>query len=269
MTPQHSLVNLIAHGGNEESFRKEVASLLLADAIRRYVGPRQFSHFEESADGKDVAWLVFPSDLKSLTAETAQSLKKYIPENAAKGFLGEVTRVDVFEKHNKDLPIDEFFGIKKHLLQDCVFDIWIRQQLGLVDFTKSDEEVAEQVKKLREIQGEEAKAIRNTITQIEEHGIYLLAYRIYQKFGITVNQEWFDRNVKDVLDVEYCQDLADGTYNFMKIRPEINEMITNHDWSAIDSGMIPRNAYEELYKIAIKQTAEAENERVKKLSLMK
>ena len=55
ITLQHSLVTLFGLRGNEEEFDKEVPYVLIPDAIRRYCGPRPYSHFEENPDGTDIS----------------------------------------------------------------------------------------------------------------------------------------------------------------------------------------------------------------------
>ena len=54
-------------------------------------------------------------------------------------------------------------------------------------------------------------------------------------------------NIKPILDKEYSSDLADKTYSFMNIQPEINELISNHDWSRLADGPLPLAVYEKLY----------------------
>jgi hypothetical protein len=42
--------------------------------------------------------------------------------------LGEQTQVDCFEKHNSHLPAVYYVGVKKHLLQDRIFDKFVREK---------------------------------------------------------------------------------------------------------------------------------------------
>ena len=53
ITLQHTLVTLLGLRGNERELDEEIQYVLLPDAIRRYCGPRQYSHFEKSYDGKE------------------------------------------------------------------------------------------------------------------------------------------------------------------------------------------------------------------------
>lgn len=78
-----------------------------------------------------------------------------------------------------------------------------------------------------------------------------ITFKICKKnksYGITTNQEWFDKHVKRQLAEKYPQDLADGTYKRMTIPEDINKMISEHDWSELSRGIIPLKRYVEMYK---------------------
>ena len=62
-------------------------------------------------------------------------------------------------------------------------------------------------------------------------GFYVLAQKVFNKYNIIANQDWFDKNVKSVLDEIYPNELAESTYKYMKIDERINELITNIDFS--------------------------------------
>ena len=67
-------------------------------------------------------------------------------------------------------------------------------------------------------------------------------------YGITANQEWFDKHVKQNLNKEYPEDLANGTYQYMRIPDEINRRITEGDWTHLDDGVISYKEYIDMYK---------------------
>lgn len=69
ITLQHSLITLFANNGNEKEFDKEISYVLLPDAIRKYCGQRQYSHFEINLQTRDVSWIQYPVDLKQLNKE--------------------------------------------------------------------------------------------------------------------------------------------------------------------------------------------------------
>ena len=108
--------------------------------------------------------------------------------------------------------------------------------------------------------------VRQLIADIENHGLYILAYMLHKSYGITANQEWFDSHVKTQLDRVYSKDLADGTYQYMKIPEEINRRITEHDWTHLDEGPIPYDAYMQMYKKVIEEMPKIDFEKDEKIA---
>lgn len=240
ITLQHSLITLFANNGNEEELSKEIPYILLPDAIRKYTGLRQYSHFEINPSNGDTSWIKYPTNLKELNDETVEKLPKYLATKLTKCVLGEKTEINVFQKYNKHLPKDEYFGIKKHLIQDQIFDKWIREE---IDCSRRNENVF--LFQCKEFQGTD---IRKLITDIEYQGLYILAYMNYQTYGITTNQEWFNKYVKEQLDLAYPKDLVDRTYQYMRIPDYINEKISKHDWSELKQGYVSLESYIDMYK---------------------
>ena len=80
-------------------------------------------------------------------------------------------------------------------------------------------------------------------------------------YGLTTNQEWFDKHVKERLDEAYPEELSTATYNYMKINPEINERITNGDWSHLNDGLLTYEEYLNMYEEVIKEMPKIDYER--------
>ena len=253
ITLQHTLVTLLGLRGNEREMDEEIQYVLLPDAIRRYCGPRQYSHFEQSYDGKDTSWMEYPEDIKALDKEAVEKLPKHIVSEVKPCVLGETTSIETFEKHNKHLDYRYFAGVKKHLTQDFIFDRFIREK---IDCSRMYED-----KFVYEGQEYDGKGVRALIADIENQGLYILAYMAEKSYGIKANQAWFDKHVKARLDEEYSEDLADGTYKYMKIPEVINERITNGDWSHLNDGPIPCAEYLKLYEEVIKEMPKIDMER--------
>ena len=253
ITLQHTLVTLLGLRGNERELDEEIQYVLLPDAIRRYCGPRQYSHFEKSYDGKDTSWLAYPRDLKTLTKEDVEKLPKHIVSEVKPCVLGETTSIESFEEHNTHLNYRYFAGVKKHLTQDYIFDRFIREK---IDCSRMYED-----KFVFEGQEYDGKGVRGLIADIENQGLYILAYMAEKSYGIKANQAWFDKHVKERLDEEYSEDLADGTYKYMKIPEVINERITNGDWSHLNDGPIPYEEYLKLYEEVIKEMPKIDMDR--------
>ena len=281
ITLQHSLVTLFGLRGNEEEFDRQVPYVLIPDAIRRYCGPRPYSHFEETPDGKDISYMHFPINLKTLTKENISNEMMHLGEGYLPCVLGERTHVEMFERTNGDLPTRYYAGVKKHLVQDCIFDDFVREGIGL-DCSRRYESmygpeetngknvgifvfkrpvkskdgktlVGPNGKPMVKEEVLDGNGVRKLIADIENQGLYILAYMLHKSYGITANQEWFDKHVKANLDQTYSQDLSDGTYNYMKIPEEINRRITEHDWTHLDEGIIPLEVYEKMYRQVIEE----------------
>ena len=254
ITLQHTLTTLFALNGNEDKLDDEIPYVLLPDAIRRYCGPRQYSHFEEHPNNKgEISWMEYPADVKNVNREVMDSQSKYLAEGIPPCVLGENTHIETFEEHNKHLNPKYLAGVKKHLTQDVVFDDFVREQIDCSK--KFDDEFEFKGKKY------DGKGVRKLIADIENQGLYILAYMIHKEYGITANQEWFDKHVKQNLDREYPQDLADGTYQYMKIPEEINRRITEGDWTHLNDGEISLKEYLEMYRKVVMRMPEIDEER--------
>ena len=235
---QHAMC-LALHDEKPDS--KLIAATLYPDAIRAYSGPRQYSHFEKSESGKFSYYMEFPSNMhagKDFVQKQVASCKEDI-SLVRPCAIGEETDIDAFYAHNDHLRGEMKQGIDYHLHQDMVFDDFIRREIDCSN--KYDDKFV--------FHGQEmnGKDVRRLIGNIEQQGIYVLAHKLYVVKGITANQEWLKNMIKPALDKEYSADLSDKTFSFMNINPEVNQLITDHDWSRLDDGMIPRAEYEKLY----------------------
>lgn len=222
LTLQHSLVTFLALDGDIERFRFIVAYDLLPDAIRRYTGARQTSHFEINSTGSDVSFMKFPLDLKNLTKETSEKIEGHLAGDIKPCCIGETTQLHVFDQWNKHLPIQYYCGIRMHLIQDYFYDEFIRKIIDCND--KYNDKFIYNGKSV------DGATVRKYVADIEEDGFCILAKEIYDKYGVVTDQAWFDKNVRDIIKSVYSDDLATDTYNYMKIKPEINMAIQTQDW---------------------------------------
>lgn len=222
LTLQHSLVTFLALDGDIDRFRFIVAYDLLPDAIRRYTGARQTSHFEINSTGTDVSFMKFPLDLKNLTKETSEKIEGHLAGDIKPCCIGETTQLHVFDQWNKHLPIQYYCGIRMHLIQDYFYDEFIR---NIIDCSNKYND-----KFIYNGKSVDGTTVRKYVADIEEDGFCILAKEIYDKYGVVTDQAWFDRNVRDIIKTVYSDDLATGTYNYMKIKPEINRAIQTQDW---------------------------------------
>lgn len=253
ITLQHAIVTLLGMRGDERELSEEIQYVLLPDAIRMYAGPRKYSHFEKSSDGKDVSWMRYPRELKSISKDTVEKADKHIVTDIKPCVLGEETDIKTFEQQNKYLPFRYFYGVKKHLTQDHIFDEFIREK---IDCSRMYED-----KFYFNGQEYNGAGIRKVIADIEAHGVYVLAYMLNKTYGITPNQKWFDKHVKPVLDREYPEELAENTYKYMKIPEVIDERITAQDWGHLEMGPISLREYITMYEKVVKEMPKIDYER--------
>ena len=229
ITIQHSAVYLLTAGKLDSAkFGKNIPWLLLPDAIRMYVGPRQASHFEEKPDETDVSWMRFPNaeSLKKLSRENVKELVSfYVVPNIPRCVIGEQTNLEEFDRYNYAHP--QYHMLRAHLVQDCVLDQVLRK--FLIDPTRRFEDRFE-VRHNRSIVLDGTE-LRKQVGLFEHLGFLHLAGKVYEKTGILINQKWFDMNVYPALLEAYPHELADNTYYFMIIPQWVEERMNQLDFS--------------------------------------
>ncbi len=240
ITLQHSLVTAVYLDSEEENrFGLEIPYVLIPDAIRAYIGERKGCHFEQNETKTETSWCQYPESLKTLTKEAACAQPSYIVP-FRKCVLGEETNIEEFERRNSHLPNVYYYGVKKHLTQDYLFDKKIREW---IDCTKMYDD--QFIYKNQVYNGAE---IRKKIAEIEYYGLYILSYIANQNKKIIANQNWFFENVKQPLDREYPQKLSESAYKYMVIPEKINDWITNQDWTHLNEGPISFQEYYNFYE---------------------
>lgn len=239
ITKQHTALTLMALAMAEDDnrklvdiyrFREMVPWILLPDAIRAYVGPRQAGHHEEWIDedgNKQTSWMEYPcaNALKKCSKETAEKWIKYHVVSGIKPcVIGEATQIDVFDEHNN--AHYSYHLLRTHLLQDIVLDNMLRRNFVDVSGRFEDRFVIKHNGKV--IDGKE---LRRLVALYEEVGFIHLIGAVFNKTGILLTREWFDENVYPALLEVYPKDLADNTYKYMVISDEVNERIKKLDFT--------------------------------------
>ena len=224
--------------GMMQEFKREIPFVLLPDAIRAYVGPRQMSHFEQTPDGTAKSWMRFPDEriLKLLTPEKAADMIRY---EMADGYqpcvIGETTDLSMFDY--KNLGHEYYHALRIHLLQDHVLDTVLREVLVNVDQRFKDVFV---VRHNRSVTMDGAE-LRRQIANFERIGFIKLAGLVFERTGILLSQAWFDKEVYPALLKAYPKDLADKTYRYMKLDDETENRIQQHqfDITEEDASQVP------------------------------
>jgi hypothetical protein len=267
LTMQHAMHAYLMAG--KDTTPEYLGGTLFPDAIRAYSGPRQLSHFERSDDGTDWSWWEMPTDMKRVTPESVKASLEAGSHLAwnAKAPFGMETNVDAFIEHNPHMMYnkDMYAGVLAHLsAQDMAFDSFIRwriidvSEMGegriyiqpeMLHWRCIPEDIAFHQDGGRMVfdSGNDA---RKLITEVEMFGVYVLAHKVYEKYGITCDQHWFDTDVAALLHEAYPDDLAEKALKYMKEDPHISELISAHDFGHLDEGPIPLEAYDRLYNAA-------------------
>ena len=240
ITLQHSALSLMAIADlnssskdkAQEAFQKQIPWVLLPDAIRMYVGPRQPSHFEDLPDGTDTAWMKFPTgdELAVYKKDALQeSVNFYVSPKVPKCVIGEQTNLNEFDIRNYAHPW--YHQLRTHLLQDCILDAVLRDDLVDVQDRFEDKFVVRHNRSIV-LNGTE---LRKQVASFEQIGFLHLAGKVAKKCGIILNQQWFEENVhRALLESDYPVELAENTYKFMQIPDEINQRICDLNFELTD-----------------------------------
>lgn len=237
---QHVMSAVLATGDDRAWMDGHMAALVFPDAVRAYCGPRQYTHFERSADGSDVSWWRLPTDMRHITqGSVAESLTDSHLAKLRPCAIGEETDLGAFSRHNGHLPAPMRDGVELHLRQDRAFDAFIREHIDCSG-RYGDRFVFD---------GEtyNGKGIRGVIADIEQQGIYVAAKAIYERHGVLCDSHWVDAYVRPVLERDYAPELATKTLGFMKIREDIDRYIAAADFSHVADGPLPVEAFEAMY----------------------
>lgn len=246
ITIQHTLCMLIDANGDVDKFKKKIAYALLPDAIRMYTKYRQYSHFELGLN-HDISWIKFPMNIKNINHNILNASECHLvaSECIPKCVIGEPTIFEKFVETNKYLPNLYYDGVAKHLIQDIIFDNFVRK---VFNCSKMYEDTF--VVNGKSYNG---KDFRDIIAKMEQQLFYFMSWFIRDEYGITSDQEWFDINVYPVLKLMYSEEMANNTYKYMKIDPQINEWIKVDDRSHTEDFIVSMStAYKLLSDVIIK-----------------
>lgn len=245
---QHAMY-MVYYKGNDNLFLKDmIAQTLLPDALRYYTHNRQYTHFEWNEDKTDYSYFVFPKMYGGIKDKTyfinaVQNADRYLVADITPCAIGEETNLDGFYAHNQHLfkeYLQMFHSIEMHLIEDVVFDEFIREVIDCHD--KYNDKYYYNGNELN------GKEVRSLIEEIEQVGIYVLAEMLYQKEGIVANNDWVQSFIKPSLELFYPNELVNNTIKYMKIDDKINEYITNKDYTHFEEFNISKEELVQMYE---------------------
>lgn len=222
LSKTHTLAFLIGlnRKGKRHLFEQMLPGVLLPDAIRCYGLSRIVTHFEKHYITGEASGIEFPaiSKLKTLDKDKVANLRIVNAENLSgekldyeQVAIGDETSLTAFKMMNSHLPNLDFKSIQIHLIQDSVYDEYIRQVI--------DCSLRRYPGNIFKFEGKvfDAKQVRQLISEIEEQEFRFMCDIYERENGEKINQEWFDNNVRTVIESAYCPQMAEKTLGFIKI----------------------------------------------------
>lgn len=213
-----------------------LAGVMYPDAIRGFSVPRQCSHFETTDN--DISYFVYPKSMKTIQ-ENIKEKERYLANHKSCA-IGDETTIEKFEELNEILPKEMYRGILTHLIQDNIFDKFVREEI----------DCSRKYKDKFVINGKEldGKQVRKMIEKMEQFGIYILAYKLHLKYGILITQDWCDEHIYPIMQEEFPKELVEKTYPYIKIDEKINEWIKENNWSHLNDGPVNKKTIENMYE---------------------
>ena len=190
----------------EEIFEHDIALLLLPDAINLYV-PRNISHFEEHPVTKKISVIQLnttPNNLVDIEQNIGYFEQKHIPQSV----IAEKSNLDMFIIIN---PLWKKTAYYKHLAQDDTWDNFIKI---LVDVSGRFHDKFIYRKPKKTVNG---TTFRKDLQQLDNAFFLETSKRIFDEYRIKIDNAWFEKHVKEVLFSQYSQELADNTWQFIKL----------------------------------------------------
>lgn len=137
-------------------------------------------------------------------------------------------------------------GIYNHLIQDIIFDDFVRQKF---DCSRKYEDIFIYKNSMNEefIQKLNGVNFRKLLAEIEEFGIYILAYLFSINRNLCINQDWINEKILPILYEEYDKELADNTAKYLNQTDKINYWISSADWTHLDEYIVSYKEYVDLY----------------------
>ncbi len=217
LTMNHTITKIAAmlrDGQDVNNIDAIVAQLLLPDAIRMY-GPRQVFHFTEHPVTGKVSSVVIhttPENLKGIKDKLETNLQADIPKAA----VDEMSHPEVFAELNPEWVGS---GYETHLFQDMEWDTWIR---SLIDVSGRFDDMFVYNSTGKVVDG---ATLRKDLFPMDDLFFIAVAKRIKAEYGITIDADWFEEHVHQILLRDYDEDLAENTWKYINI-PSLDKAIT-------------------------------------------
>lgn len=244
LSKTHALCTAMAIISSGTKFIPEmIAYAVLPDAIRCFnfgdgiKNNRVISHFEVHPVTGLASGMVFPEpeELKMLTDEMVQKKVVHVEGDYHQVAIGDTSNLGAYIQLNTHLPEIEFKGIFNHLLQDSLYDNYVRSLIDISE--KSDGKFRYNVT------GEmyDATSVRKLIGDIEQQEFRYLASIFEKETGFKTN-EYFESVVFPAIRSAFCEKMAETTIKYINLNDDSVEVAPNDVCKKIVDQMIQASA---------------------------
>ena len=240
--------------------------LLLPDALEAWGCPKALSHFWETPDGTNSAWMEFPIGgvLCELDKETLLDSMSFHFDEKKYGdcVLGNTIDLGAFDEHNYDHA--NFSDLRIHLIHDAIQEKILCDEVVNVNGRFDDRYVMRNNPK-RVLNGHQ---LREEIRRFEEQGFLYLVGKVYRKTHVLLDQKWFDERLYGYLVGSYSDELFKAIREQFRIPAVIESAISRKSFEldydevckrgilGIDDEDELKNVYNRIYSWAYVQTAQ-------------
>lgn len=219
----HILVSALAihrsKNRKDLSFKDMLPFFVLPDALRCFdygikENNRVITHFEINPNNHDISWIVFPDKeaLKCLDEKNVKNLSFHVAPDYFQVKFGDTTSIGTFKKHNSALPEMYYKGVLMHLVEDCIYDNFIKKRIDMSMSKISGTFILKS--RYNDIYFDKNN-IRGAVNDMESQGFSLLSKKYEKEMGVYPSIDWFNENVKPVLQEAYSEKMARVTWEYI------------------------------------------------------
>ena len=244
LSKTHALCTVMAVNSSGTKLLPEmIAYAVLPDAIRCFnfgdgiKNNRVVSHFEVHPVTGVASGMAFPepAELKILTDEMVRKKVVHVEGDYHQVAIGDISNLGAYIQLNTHLPELEFKGIFNHLIQDSIYNNYVRSLIDSQE--KSDGKFRYTVT------GEmyDTTSVRKLIGNIEQQEFRYLASIFEKETGFKTN-EYFENVVFPVIRSAFCEKMAETTIKYINLDDNGIEVAPNDVCKKIVDDMIQASA---------------------------
>lgn len=242
----HIVISMLAYYQRKSNLDEApmlIPYLILPDAIRCFSfgtkedipNTRVITHFEKHPITGNASGMKFPTpkELKKVDDEFCKKSIQALELNYNQVAIGDKTSLEAFWDCNYSMPKKEYTLILSHLIQDSIYDDYIRKSIDCTNGRTKQEFYFNGTTY-------DPTAVRKLIGEIEEQEFQYLCKMFKEQTGIEVTAQWFEKEIKPIIFEAYPEKMAETTWKYIKFQEEpakeiieeekISEMLSKMLW---------------------------------------